>query len=79
MSIKSIFTIVLNIPALDVMIKHNIGRQYTKDIKQASVYVTLASNEDHNSAHKMILSALSHFFKIKKKSSEDSRHGSGYV
>ena len=45
--------------------KHNIGRPYTKDIKPASVYVTLAINDDHNRSHKMILSALSHFFKIK--------------
>ena len=48
------FKIVLIIPALNVMIKHNIGRQYTKDIKHASVYVTSASNYGQNRAHKII-------------------------
>ena len=60
------------------MIKHTIGQQYTKDNKQASVYVTSASDDDHNCAHKILLSALSHFHKIQK-SSEDSKHGSGYI
>ena len=69
---------MFTIPVLNVMMIHNFGRQYTKHIKQASVYVTSASNDDHNRAHKIILSPLSHFFNIKK-DSEDFKHGPGVV
>ena len=54
------FIFVLNIPASNVMIKHNIG-QYSE---HESGYVTSASDDDHYYAQKINLAAGGQFLKI---------------